>query len=186
MNVWETEYRAGRWDYLGGTHEAARYGVVAAYVHHHLPQASILDVGCGEAILLRHLDPARITRYVGVDVAATALERAVRIAAPTSLVCSSLEAFTPAPDDRFDAIVFNEVLFFTEDPMAELVRYRRSLAPGGVIIVSLYQTPRETSGARRLSETVMAGLDAGDWNVLDDTSLTNLPKNLTWRVRVVR
>ncbi len=185
-NRWETEYQAGRWAYLKGLHEAGRYGVVAAYLRHAMAPGALLDVGCGEAILADYLEREQATRYVGVDIAQAALDLARIDRAWGRLVCSALEAFTPEAGARFSAIVFNEVLFFADEPAAELARYRQWLAPDGVVIVSMYQTPRPDSGARRSFEAVWAALDAPGWRTLDETSLTNLTKQLTWRIRLVR
>ena len=185
-NRWETEYEAGRWAYLGGLQETARNGVVAAYLRHAMPAGTLLDVGCGEGVLARHLDRQLATRYVGVDIAQAALDNATLDPAWARLVCSPLEDFAPAAGERFAAIVFNEVLFFTDAPGAMLARYRDWLAPDGVVVVSMYRTPRETSGARRSLEAVWAALDGPGWTSLDESRLTNVPKDLTWHVRLVR
>jgi len=185
-NRWETEYRAGRWAYLKGLQEAARYGVVASWLRQTMPPGALLDVGCGEAILAGHLARDRVTRYVGVDISQAALDLARLPAGWGELVCGRLEDYAPPEGATFAAIVFNEVLFFTDAPDAMLARYRAWLAPGGVGIVSMYQPPREQSGARRSTASVWAALDGPGWAALDEVSLTNVTKSLTWRLRLVR
>ena len=185
-NRWETEYRAGRWAYLKGLQEAARFGVVAAYLRHAMPPGPLLDIGCGEAMLAGYVGRPRVTRYVGVDISQTALDLARVEPGWGSLVCSALEDYAPTPGERFAAIVFNEVLFFTERPGDVLARSRAWLEPDGIVIVSMYQTPRPESGARRIVEAVWQALDGAGWRALDETSLTNEPKQLTWRIRMVR
>src|SRR5258706_3147750 len=115
-NRWETEYRAGRWAYLKGLQEAARYGIVAAYLKHAMRPGALLDVGCGEAILAGYLGPPRVTRYVGVDISQAALDLATVDPAWARLVCSDLDSYAPDPGERFAAIVFNAVLFLTDRP----------------------------------------------------------------------
>jgi len=185
-NRWETEYRAGRWAYLKGLQEAGRYGIVTAYLRHAMRPGALLDVGCGEAILAGYLDRAQVTRYVGVDVAQAALDLARLDRAWGTLACCALEDYAPAAGERFSAIVFNEVLFFTDRPAAMLERYRGWLEPDGIVIVSMYQTPRPDSGARRSVEAVWQALDGAGWQALDETSLTNVTKQLTWRLRLAR
>lgn len=185
-NRWETEYRAGRWAYLKGLQEAARYGVVTAWLRQVMPRGALLDVGCGEAILAGHLARNRVTAYVGVDIAQTALDLAKLDPTWARLVCSPLEDFAPAAGERFAAAVFNEVLFFTDRPDAMLARYRGWLVEDGVAIVSMYQTPRPDSGARRATAAVWAALDGPGWRVLDEVALTNVTKTLTWRLRLAR
>jgi len=185
-NRWEAEYQAGRWAYLKGLQEAARYGVVTAWLRQVMRPGALLDVGCGEAILAGHLDRAWVTRYVGVDIAQAALDLAALPTGWGELVCSRLEDYAPIAGARFAAIVFNEVLFFTDAPAAMLARYRGWLAQDGVVIVSMYQPPRPESGARRSTEAAWAALDGPGWAVLDEVSLTNVTKQLTWRIRLVR
>ena len=182
----ELEHRAGRWDFLHEVQEVARYGIVAAYVHHYLREGgSVLDVGCGEALLYPYLDPRRVGRYVGLDASATALARAGVDASRADLVCALLEEYAAPPERRFDAILFNEVLGFAQQPLAQIERYRYFLAEDGVLILSLYQTPRESSGARALTRAIWELLDR-DWTVLDETMLVNVGRDLCWRLRVAR
>lgn len=185
-NRWEDEYRAGRWAYLKGLQEAARYGVVTAWLRQAMHPGALLDVGCGEAILVGHLDRARVARYVGVDISQAALELARLPPGWGELVCARLEDYAPSDGARFAALVFNEVLFFTDQPAAMLERYRAWLAPDGIAIVSMYQPPRPESGARRSTDAVWAALDGPGWTALDEVSLTNVTKQLTWRLRLVR
>jgi 2-polyprenyl-6-hydroxyphenyl methylase/3-demethylubiquinone-9 3-methyltransferase len=185
-NRWETEYRAGRWAYLKGLQEAARYGVVTAWLRQTMRPGMLLDVGCGEAILAGHLAHDRVTRYVGVDISQAALDLASLPPGWGELVCGRLEDYAPTDTARFSAIVFNEVLFFADEPAEMLERYRAWLAPDGIVIVSMYQTPRPESGARRITAAVWAALDGAGWTALDEVSLTNMTKQLTWRLRLVR
>jgi len=101
-------------------------------------------------------------------------------------VCRALEDYAPAPRERFAAIVFNEVLFFTDAPDAMLARYRDWLEPDGIVVVSMYQTPRPDSGAVRQVEAVWRALDGPGWRALDETRLENVTKHLTWRLRLAR
>jgi SAM-dependent methyltransferase len=181
----EREHLAGRWNFLRDTREVGRYGVVSAYLHHFIESGSVLDLGCGEALLFPYLDAGRIRRYVGLDISATALDRAKIDPERARLRQISLEDYVPEPGERFDAILFNEVLGFVRDPLHQIARYRDFLAPGGIVILSLYQVPRESSGARKLTQAIWDMLDR-DWSVLDETMLVNVGRDLTWRLRVAR
>src|SRR3984885_559627 len=71
--TWEAQYAAGRWDFLAQLSELSRFGVLASYIGHLKPGAAVLDIGCGQGVLLRRLPSAAYCRYVGVDLSASAI-----------------------------------------------------------------------------------------------------------------
>ena len=126
-----------------------------------------------------------IKRYVGVDLAPAALNIANVDPDLASLRAGDLHTFTPEEGETFSAIVFNEVLHFSDDPAAAVARYVPFLAPGGVIAVSMYSPKRLESGANRLISRLWEATDGAEWDVLDDYRLTSDKKNVTWRLRLV-
>ena len=74
---WDEGFAAGKWDFLAGRAERARLALVAHYVRLAAPAgATILDLGCGEGLLLEALGDLPFARYVGVDLSAVAVARA--------------------------------------------------------------------------------------------------------------
>ncbi len=177
---WDQEYRDGRWDFLHRLREAPRYGIVLSYLMQAQggKPASLLDIGCGDGALIPYLAGLPLTRYVGVDISAEALAKFQGLPAGGNLVCADLAGFQP--DGQFDAILFNEVLFFTDDPAAELRRYRRALAPGGVMVVSMYE--KASGGAARCLAQVAEELSSPGWTLMDSCRLTTLGKGTNWRL----
>ena len=55
--------------------------------------------------------------------------------------------------------MFNETLYYLPDPAAVLTRYEKMLAPGGVIVVSMYRAPTTARVWRRI-EVGREALDA--------------------------
>lgn len=104
----------------------------------------MLDVGCGEGMLWPALQRAGCGRYLGIDISETAIERARRRwGPPAEFRAVHGDAFHP--EERFDAVVFNETLYYFDDPAAALARYEPSLAPGGKFVVSMVCLgPRDT------------------------------------------
>jgi len=132
---------AGPWGFLRRLDAVPQRGVIAGYLQHLAPSGRILDVGCGEGLVLGHLGPC--VDYVGVDLSEDAIARARSAfgARPsTAFHVADASAFEPA--GHFDIIVFNESLYYFEDPAAVVARYERALRPGtGKMIVSMYDAP---------------------------------------------
>ncbi len=183
MDTWDEQYRAGRWDHLRAIKEVARFGIVSGYIHHFLENGSVLDAGCGEGLLLSFLDRSRVSRYVGFDISPSALAKAPIDRARDELAEGTLESYRT--DEQFDAVVFNEVLFFAENPVATVDRFRANLKPDGVMIVSMYQKHRPEGSLGGMTRQLWNRFDAG-WEVLDEVELTNVVKDIVWRLRVVR
>ncbi|MES1241356.1 MAG: class I SAM-dependent methyltransferase [Acidobacteriota bacterium] len=146
---WEEQYRAGGWEFMRALDELARYSVIAGYAHQLHPGGSVLDVGSGEGLLLDHLRSA--SRYLGVDLSEEAVRQgAHRLREGQALVAADAETYKP--EGKWDAIVFNECVYYFEDPIGTVLRYRESLAEGGTLIVSTFRSRRADVIARRLIE----------------------------------
>jgi len=171
---WEEEYRQGKWELMRTLDELARYSVIAGYLHHLHPGGSVLDVGSGEGLLCDHLRPFGYSRYHGVDLAEAAIQQAAaRSDEKTTFAAADAEIYVP--DGSFDAIVFNECVYYFQDPLGTVERYRASLNPGGTLIVSTFRGLRADTIARRLNAALP---------LAEETAITNAKG--TWMVRVYR
>lgn len=172
----DSDYAHGKWDYLRGIEELGRFSLLVGYCHFLKPGGRILEIGCGEGILQGRLDPARYSRYVGVDVSAEAIQRA-RSDEKTAFVRADAAVWEPG--EAFDLIVFNECLEYFDDPLAVVRHYEPSLAPGGAFLVSMFAGVETARTLRiwRWLESVYA--------VEDATRVTNRA-GLTWVLKVLR
>lgn len=138
---WDREYQSGKWDYLAAMENIAGLSAILGYCEFLRPR-SVLDVGCGEGLLARRLKLLPYENYLGIDVSAAAIETANAGLADdrTRFVVAQADSFTPA--HPFDLIVFNQSLYYLDDPAAILRRYGAMLTPNGRIIVSMYDGPR--------------------------------------------
>ncbi|MGY1619821.1 class I SAM-dependent methyltransferase [Geodermatophilus sp. SYSU D00691] len=135
--VFDAQYTSGVWDYLRSLDEAPRYGVLAAYCRALAPGGSVLEVGCGEGILLDHLGDGR-SRFSGVDVSPVAIDRArERHVGRGRFSCADAASFVP--DDEYGVVVFNEVLYYLDDPLGVVRRYEEHLTGDGVVVVSMFR-----------------------------------------------
>lgn len=134
----EKRYESGRWDYMNDIAEAHRYSIIVGCCEYFTPsERRVLDVGCGEGILQKRMT---YSKYVGVDVNAAAIASAQARGAShaTFVVGDAAEGFQAA--GSFNAIVFNESLYYIRNPVEVFARCRQSLSPDGIIVVCMFQT----------------------------------------------
>lgn len=170
--AWEGEYEGGVWKFLREAGELSRYSVVAAFVDHFAPGGSVLDVGCGEGILLEKLRPYGIARYTGIDVSRVAISKCPP-AQDETVRFEVADAERYRPESSFDAIVMNECLYYFERPVEVALAFRDALADKGVMVVSQFRSRRSSAIARRLREELA---------LLEETRITN--RRGTWIVDV--
>ena len=75
---------------------------------------------------------------MGIDLAEEAIRQGEhRVDDRVEFLVSDAEAYQPA--ERWDAIVFNESVYFFDAPIDTVLRYRDALSEGGTLIVSTYR-----------------------------------------------
>ena len=130
-----------------------------------LPQRErprVLELGCGTGLLSRHLVkryPAGI--FVLTDVAPAMIAECRRNIAPSRSAHVSFEVMDAGEaggHDRLDLIVSSMTLHWLRDPAASLEKWRRLLAPGGVV---LYATLGPDSFAEWRSALAAEDLPSG-------------------------
>jgi 2-polyprenyl-3-methyl-5-hydroxy-6-metoxy-1,4-benzoquinol methylase len=154
--------------------EIARYSLVAGYFEYFKGGGSILDVGCGVGTLAERLGPHAYSRYVGFDLPGEPLRVASRNA-DEKTVWRCADANTYTPPEAYDAVVFNESLYYLRDPLAVVHRYQRCLERDGVAIVSMVAFP----GVGRYWK----GLEAA-YRVLDEATVTS-KSGISWTCKVL-
>jgi methionine biosynthesis protein MetW len=113
-----------------------------------------LDIGCGDGRALGPWAIAHQVRYVGVDIARSAVDRTRARGFEAQLVEDS--GRLPFPDGSFDAAVSLEVIEHLFQPEATIREALRVVKPGGVIVVT---TPNVAYWRRRLDLALL-----GRWN----------------------
>ncbi|MFL6721664.1 MAG: class I SAM-dependent methyltransferase [Sphingomonas sp.] len=180
---WDRMFAEGEWDYLDSLGEAARYALIAGYIHRRPPPISVLDVGCGAGILLRYLDHSRV-RYSGIDLSSAAIEQARARFPGAEFNALDVSDYAP-PGEAFGVVVFNEVLPHIDDPLGELARYLEYLRPNGIVVISTYQNPNPRSNAAMFSQLLDAAIADGEFKSLAGCQVVTSEKGLKWRIDVI-
>jgi len=102
-----------------------------------VPQSTkrVLDVGCGSGALGEQLRKEIDCRVIGITCSESEAELAGKWL--NEVLVRDLNSFDPAEVGSFDCIICSHVLEHLFDPHGLLKRLRRSLLPGGALIVAL-------------------------------------------------
>jgi SAM-dependent methyltransferase len=138
--LWDRDFSSGKWDFIDDTAGDCVYPFLEKYANH----GNILDLGCGPGNTANELTSDAYKTYIGVDISAAALEKAVRRtkengrADKNSFVVSDFLGYAPTQD--FDIILFRESLYHVPYGQVKpiLDKYSKHLKTGGVFIVRLY------------------------------------------------
>jgi len=144
---WNAQHRSATWKYLGGLEQVPRYAVIEGWRQRLKPSGRVLDLGCGEGVLLQQIPATAKVDYTGIDLSQVAITEAtkrIRDASLERFVCGDIEKFEAVNRSPFDVIVFNEVLYYVADPSATVTRYRNILAADGIVIVSVFHKKART------------------------------------------
>ena len=176
-HTWEAQYAAGRWDFLAELSELARFSILAGYICHLKPGGAVLDTGCGQGVLLRRLPSSCYSRYVGIDVAGSAIAVAQKQQNERStFLAVDCDDYSPA--EHFDVIVFNEVLCCLRDPLGTVERYAGCLNAGGLLLVSMCT-------AARGSATILWRLKQA-YATVDEVHVVHSGRNVSWVCTALR
>ena len=173
--TWRGEYADGQWGRLWKIDELGHYSVIAGYFGRLKPGGSVLDVACGEGVLQRHLKPHRYHRYLGIDFT------------PEAIACASkskdeltdfavADAINFSTDQRFDAIIFNECLYYFANPVNIVNRYSTFLKEDGVFIISNFSSLTSLNTIRLIRQ---------NFDVDDEVSIVN-SDGISWTVQLAR
>jgi 2-polyprenyl-3-methyl-5-hydroxy-6-metoxy-1,4-benzoquinol methylase len=150
-DVWDRMYQRDYSRKLDSDGQQARNFVLAGIIHSSgIACPRVLDVGCGNGSLLRLMGRQPI-EYFGLDLSTTAIEEARDKWAnkyPNAEFevadFRSLSSSDPRLSEKFDFVVFNEVLYYfpLEDIEGVLENARSHLAPKGEILISMSENPK--------------------------------------------
>lgn len=181
---WERIYE-GPWSNLSGPSELPHHAIVAAFATKLIGGGALLDAGCGDGGLIDYLDLARFA-YFGFDRSATATGRARQRHAGAKIAHCTFDEFAPTRDQKFDVVVFNESLQYVDQPFAVIDRFRSFLTPEGIVVVSLFQAKKEAARGVLLARLLHHECVTGRYRLLELAEARNVPRELVWRIFVLK
>jgi SAM-dependent methyltransferase len=149
--TWEEQYRDGVWDILKKADAQEHYQAVAEFCSTLSTSPSILDVGCGEALLYKEFKRANmpISNYLGIDISSNAVKIAAAEFPETHFVNVNAEEYLP-PSSSFHLIIFNESIYYFKHPIDILNQYKSGLTPSGFFVITMCDFPGHASILARI------------------------------------
>lgn len=168
-NRWDEEYEKGSWSFLYSLDELGHYSIIHGLIQYFDKYENILDVGCGEGVLYEKINASKCKKYFGIDISEAAIQKATDKGHPHAnyIACSVDEFIT---HEKFDAIVFNEVLYYLDNPLEVIKRYEKLLLPNGIIIISMHVNNGSNIVWNKLSKEI---------SFLEETTISN-KKGTQW------
>jgi len=179
-NNWEKEFAGGGWEGLDSApSERARHALIGMYLNHFCPEGKILDVGCGLGTMTDFLNQVQKSKYLGIDISETAISEAVK-RKNLSFISTDFLEFTT--EEKFNAIVLNEVLYYLEEEAA-IAHALKLLDDNGFIVVSLYRQKKMHYNDKRIWDLCMKYFYPIDH--IEITSNIFDGRTITWRVEIL-
>lgn len=141
---WDREWKSGEWNYMEKVAvERSKNSIIGSVLvqMYSYPNASVLDIGCGEGPISDFLTDAQKARYVGVDLSQIAIQNARKLRPPPiKFVHAAAHRFHP--QHTFDVIIFSDVLYYVEHEKV-LQQYNGYLNPNGILIISIFHQSKQ-------------------------------------------
>ena len=102
-------------------------------------ELSLLDVGCGAGITLRHLAsaaPGKIRRYVGIDRQAERLANRYRDIRDVDIAFHNVDLDDDWDVGRFDVVWCSEVIEHLTDDAGQIGKMKQAARPGGIVLIT--------------------------------------------------
>jgi SAM-dependent methyltransferase len=167
--LWDKEFSGGQWDFIDDTTGDCVYENLEKYARN----GSILDLGCGPGNTANELAVGAYQSYVGVDISESALEKARKRttvngrAGKNTFVQGDFVNYEPI--EKFDIILFRESMYHV--PMGKikqtLDRLSSYLKDGGVFVVRMYTSDKDSGGKDKPRPTAMIQIMETEFEVVE-------------------
>ncbi|MEO7049275.1 MAG: class I SAM-dependent methyltransferase [Ferruginibacter sp.] len=166
--IWDNQFKNNKWEYLNSFEQLGRYAILVEYMDHFKNSGKFLDVGCGEGLLFKKYKNHNYTRYVGIDISPTAIQR-INQEEHRNAHFLQADAESYISDETFSVIIFNESIYYFHDPIKTLGHYSSLLEKGGIFLIST-----STSGNRGIA---VLNMIKAKYHLSDEVKISHLKKH---------
>jgi predicted TPR repeat methyltransferase len=133
---WNYKYSIGKWNFMGK--EQLRYNSIIELIKScEIQNLKILDLGCGYGSLNHYLKKIEYEFCLGIDLSSNAISKAKKgNYKNSSFIVADIHQFKT--EEKFDIIIFNEVLYYLDNQMEIVKKYSNYLSSKGYFIFSFY------------------------------------------------
>ncbi|MFK5981142.1 MAG: class I SAM-dependent methyltransferase [Rhizobiaceae bacterium] len=187
---WNSEFVAGKWDFLRGNNEQVRLKRVAHLIHGNLAGEALplIDLGSGEGHLCNWLDEGSINQYVAVDISNVALENIAEDKIPVTRICESLATYSPDAELKSVplVIVANEVLYYEADSVEQLQRIVDGQNAECLVVISAVGPRPDKPNWTASSIKLWTKIDALGWRKLEAEVVRDEDSGVIWDIAVFK
>jgi 2-polyprenyl-3-methyl-5-hydroxy-6-metoxy-1,4-benzoquinol methylase len=137
---WDWEYSHGVWDFLHNESEVPRLETLSKMITGK-PVKTILEIGSGEGLLGKYLPKSAYNHFLGIDISKEAIEKA-KVYQSAKMIYLPANMETYKATESFDLVIFNECLYYANNPIKLFNRYLQFVRPSGFIITSIADHPK--------------------------------------------
>ncbi|MEI7508279.1 MAG: methyltransferase domain-containing protein [Flavobacterium sp.] len=133
---WNYKYSIGKWNFMGK--EQLRYNAIVDLIKScEIQNLKILDLGCGYGSLSNYLKNTEYEFCLGIDLSSNAISKAKKENYKNAkFLVADIHQFKT--EEKFDVIIFNEVLYYLDNQMEIVKKYSNYLNNEGYFIFSFY------------------------------------------------
>lgn len=173
---WDKQFSGDKWEYLAKENQRGHYDCIIQLYGKFGKEGTILDIGCGEGLMYKYLaenPPFPYSRFLGVDISAVAVKNA-----SAAFPGARFEAVNYEHEhilEKFDVIIFNETLYYFNNPLKTLEKcVAENLQPGGKIIISMCDHERHDLIWQHIQK---------EYHMLEGMTVANEEK-ISWTIRI--
>lgn len=137
-----SEYSREKYDALASTYDVRWSSYLskslAATLERFPPHQgdTIVDVGCGTGLLLERLTTSSARSLIGLDTSREMLSMSRRRLPSRVALLRAAAARIPCDSGSIDIVVSTSALHYVSDPLGALIEWRRTLRPGGSVVIT--------------------------------------------------